>query len=207
MGIQHAYSPTAAFVQNALPKAHPFGRVLDIGCADGATLLHPYYADCTERFGIDPDAEAVTTGQKNLKLKLVVGSAEELPYPDASFDFVISKGSLFFTDIPKSLKECYRVLKPRGDLFLTMHDWRHQWTHFSRAVAQGKVKRVVDHAYILAATIAYKRTGNVPRRPWNGRRETFQSVASVRRDLERAGFGAIEFRRSDRDFMIDAKKM
>jgi len=50
---------------------------------------------------------------QNLKFK--VASAEELPFPDNSFDYyTIAFGIRNVPDINKALKEAYRVLKPMG---------------------------------------------------------------------------------------------
>ncbi|HJD66003.1 MAG TPA: bifunctional demethylmenaquinone methyltransferase/2-methoxy-6-polyprenyl-1,4-benzoquinol methylase UbiE [Rickettsia endosymbiont of Bembidion nr. Transversale] len=48
-------------------------------------------------------------------LKFTVASAEELPFPDNSFDYyTIAFGIRNVPDINKALKEAYRVLKPMG---------------------------------------------------------------------------------------------
>jgi ubiquinone/menaquinone biosynthesis C-methylase UbiE len=47
------------------------------------------------------------------------GSAEELPFPDNSFDVVISNGVFnLVVDKARALVEVYRVLKPGGRLLL-----------------------------------------------------------------------------------------
>jgi ubiquinone/menaquinone biosynthesis C-methylase UbiE len=198
----------AAVHQNVLPVFPVSGRtVLDVGCADGATLMHPAYQKAQLRCGIDVDAEAVALGTLRYPaLELKVASAESLPYPSDTFDVVISKVSILFTDIRKSLAEMYRVMKFRGDLLLTLHDWHHQAYHFTNAVKARAFKRVLDHAYIVPASVVYMATGRVIARPWNGRRETFQSAGSLRRDLRWAGFSEIEIKRTARDFIVTANK-
>ena len=48
-----------------------------------------------------------------------MGEAEALPFPDASFDAVISNGVFNLTlDKEKALQEAHRVLKPGGRLML-----------------------------------------------------------------------------------------
>ena len=48
-------------------------------------------------------------------LKFVEGNAESLPFPDNSFDlYTISFGLRNVTDVPKALRDAYRVLKPGG---------------------------------------------------------------------------------------------
>lgn len=43
-----------------------------------------------------------------------VENAESLPYADNCFDMVVGVDILHHVDIPRALKECYRVLKPGG---------------------------------------------------------------------------------------------
>ena len=51
------------------------------------------------------------------------GTAESLPYPDRSFDAVVSQfGLMFFTDRRKALREMVRVLRPGGRLAVAVWD-------------------------------------------------------------------------------------
>ena len=78
-------------------------ELLDVGCGTGiATLL--FYC---ENIGIDPSAELV----KQCKFKAMVGKAEELPFPDKSFDIVISLTVIHHCDVDKALAEIKRVAK------------------------------------------------------------------------------------------------
>lgn len=100
-------------------KAH--GLVLEIGAGDGVNLSY-YHADARV-IATEPDEEAlkeVTATFKQICLAQV--SAEELSFPDASFDAVV--GTLVFCTIPdasRALQEVKRVLKPGGSLRLVEH--------------------------------------------------------------------------------------
>lgn len=100
-------------------KAH--GAVLEIGAGDGVNLS--YYHPDAQVIATEPDAEAlemITDYEDNVILAQV--SAEELPFPDGSFDAVV--GTLVFCTIPdaaRALKEVRRVLKPGGSLRLVEH--------------------------------------------------------------------------------------
>lgn len=195
--------------QLALPTFPIQNRsVLDIGCQDGATLMHQAYAGAARRCGIDIDAAAIGLGSRLYpQLELAVGSAEQLPYPDCTFDVVISKVAILYTDLRVSLSEAFRVLRPGGDFFLTTHDWRHLLSHFLGSVRGLALKRCVDQAcYVLPASLMYILSGYIPPRPWNGQRETFQSVGSLSRGLRRAGFEPKTFLRTPRDFIIIARR-
>lgn len=53
------------------------------------------------------------------RVRLVTAEAEALPFGDGTFDAVtISFGIRNFHDIPQSLKEMHRVLKPEGKLYI-----------------------------------------------------------------------------------------
>ena len=83
----------------------PFGRVLDLGCGTG--FVSNYLKNC-EVVGLDIAEEMVKTYRKRFG-KGVVGNAEELPFKDDSFDFVLSNFSLHWTDWKKSVEEALRV--------------------------------------------------------------------------------------------------
>lgn len=192
----------ASVHQNVLPSFTVVGAVLDVGCADGSTLVHPAYARASRRCGVDVDRDAIARGNWRYPgLELSVASAEDLPYPDESFDLVISKVALPYTDIRKALREIHRVLKPGGELLITMHDWRMQWVFFKA----GGWKRKLDHLYICLASLVYLTTGYVIPRT-NGTRETVQTAVAMRRDLMRSGFTRLSFERTQRDWIVTAQR-
>lgn len=92
---------------------------LDVGCGGG--LLAEEFA--TAGFavtGIDPSPNSIATAQRHaernrLGIAYTVGSAEDLPYPDAHFDVVYCCDVLeHVRDLPKAMAEIGRVLKPGG---------------------------------------------------------------------------------------------
>lgn len=97
--------------------------ILDIGCGAGvdAFIASLMVGPNGRVVGIDFIQEMVGRARENL-VKAGLGnvtfqeaSAEELPFPDGSFDVIISNG--VFNLIPdklKALKEALRVLKPSG---------------------------------------------------------------------------------------------
>ena len=114
----------------------PGYRVLDIGCGTGTlvTLIQRLYP-AVEIVGLDPDPKALARARKKaaragVPIHFDQGFSDELPYPDASFDRVLS--SFMFHHLgadyrEKSLREVRRVLKPGGSLHLA--DFAHAEGH------------------------------------------------------------------------------
>lgn len=198
----------AALHQNALPSFSVDGKaVLDIGCADGDALRHPFYSKAKFRFGVDIDSKAIRRGaDRSPWVLMLVASAEDLPFPGGGMDVVTSKVSLVYTDLRKSFAEIHRVLKPGGQVFLTMHDWKLHRTFLWRAIKARAWVRAADLIYGIFASWVYLATGFTPASPITGTRESFQTQRSLRRDLTKAGFTGVTFKRTDRDFIVHARK-
>jgi ubiquinone/menaquinone biosynthesis C-methylase UbiE len=111
-----------------LAKVKPGDRVLDVGCGPGSlTLTAQSYAGPSGKvYGIDASPEMIEAARKKaaragLAVTFEVGLIEELAFPEASFDVVISR--LAIHHLPDDLKhrgfsEFLRVLKPGGHLLI-----------------------------------------------------------------------------------------
>jgi ubiquinone/menaquinone biosynthesis C-methylase UbiE len=83
-------------------------RLLDVGCGTGLTTVA---WDCI-KYGIDPARKLIERAHKGPEYR--VAAAENIPYPDHSFDVVISITAIQnFEDTDKGLKEIKRVGKKR----------------------------------------------------------------------------------------------
>ncbi len=100
-------------------------RVLDIGCGTGSLVvlikrLHPEL----EVVGLDPDPKALARTRRKLErvglsAQLDEGFSDELPYPDASFDRVLSSFMMHHLERDekaRTLTEVRRILRPEGSL-------------------------------------------------------------------------------------------
>jgi demethylmenaquinone methyltransferase/2-methoxy-6-polyprenyl-1,4-benzoquinol methylase len=92
-----------------------------------ATILDVARAIPTAKVtGLDIAEEMLQIGRKktaelglDARLTLEVGDAENLPYPDASFDAItVAFGVRNFEDLDRGIAEMSRVLKPGGKLFV-----------------------------------------------------------------------------------------
>jgi len=97
--------------------------VLDIGCGAGLdTLISAILVGPEGKaVGVDLVPEMLTRAKANLKKTSVQNvtfqeaSAERLPFPDGTFDVVLSNGAFnLIPDKAKGLGEVFRVLKPSG---------------------------------------------------------------------------------------------
>lgn len=101
------------------------GDVLEIGVGTGANL--PYYGRAGHVWGVEPDTERAARAAKvaaraAVGVTIDRGTAEALPYPDLSFDHVVS--SLVFCSVAEpaqALSEIRRVLRPGGSLHMFEH--------------------------------------------------------------------------------------
>jgi len=85
-------------------------RLLDVGCGTGLTT-EPW--PC-RRYGIDPAKKLIEKARDKENIEYKIAPAEQIPYKDHSFDYVISITAIQnFEDIEKGLKEIKRVGKKR----------------------------------------------------------------------------------------------
>jgi demethylmenaquinone methyltransferase / 2-methoxy-6-polyprenyl-1,4-benzoquinol methylase len=96
-------------------------KLIDVasGTGDIAKLFSNKNNNSSEITCIEPNDQMLELGKENLKklknIKWIKAQAEKLPVKDNTFDFYsISYGIRNVTDINKTLKEAFRVLKPGG---------------------------------------------------------------------------------------------
>jgi SAM-dependent methyltransferase len=113
----------------------PGERILDVGCGAGQAvrLLAGMVGSGGRVAGLDRPAPAMrrvgeTVRQSGLEnVELVAGSAEALPFADASFDAVLCVNVLeAVPDQPRALREIRRVLRPGGRALVAHDDYESQ---------------------------------------------------------------------------------
>jgi ubiquinone/menaquinone biosynthesis C-methylase UbiE len=124
--------PERLFKRRLIHQARIGNRhaVLDLGCGTGTLaimtkLAHP----AAMVVGLDGDPKILAIAARKVaragvQVTLREGMAFDLPYPDRSFDRVLSSlviHHLTTDDKRRALAECHRVLRPGGELHLA--DW------------------------------------------------------------------------------------
>jgi ubiquinone/menaquinone biosynthesis C-methylase UbiE len=121
---KHIETTAEAFVDRL--DIQPGMKVIDVACGSGnlAVLAAAKGAEVT---GIDIADNLIETAKKRaeasgLNIKFEVGDAEALPYPDNSFDVVMTMFGAMFAPRPEvAASELIRVCKPGGRI--AMANW------------------------------------------------------------------------------------
>jgi ubiquinone/menaquinone biosynthesis C-methylase UbiE len=171
----------------------PVSHVLDVGCGAGQELLPFVRERGAYGVGVDiaPDAGLAgrtlyTTRAHGAQVVFLRAEAEALPFAHASFDVVVCRLALPYTDNARALSEMARVLRAGGVLLLKIHHPRYYLGEAAEALAALSPLTFVHAARVLAAGTLYRITGRQTRSKLVSP-ETFQTEAMLRRELERVG--------------------
>lgn len=151
-----AHDPLLAAVRalGLAPRA-----TLEVGASDGWRLECLRRADPTRRCcGVDPSASAIEAGRRRFPaLELSVGTADSLPFADASFDLVAFGFCLYLcdrADLFRIASEADRVLAPGGRIalydFHSATPYRNPYRHHA-----GLASFKMDHARLFTWNPAY----------------------------------------------------
>lgn len=128
--------------------------ILDVGCGTGNYTIE-LARKGVDVIGIDSSEEMLNFAIQKVKGELLkaefqVANALNLPYPDQSFDLILSNGLLCFLREPeKALTEMYRVLKPGGRLIIGVLNKWSPWALFRRVKGLFK-DTIYNQAYFIS---------------------------------------------------------
>lgn len=120
--------------------AGPTDTVLDVATGTGAVARELLRRKGCTVVGLDQSPEMLAEARRRLpgNVELVEGTAEELPFPDASFDALTFTYLLrYVSDPAATLRELARVVRPGGTIagleFAVPHGvWRPWWELYVR---------------------------------------------------------------------------
>lgn len=104
-------------VRRYLERLPPATKVLDAGCGEG--VLVDEFHDRLAIEGVDPNYASELVRR---------GSITDLPYAESSFDRALCLDvleHLTFPDQPRALAELFRVVRPGGELLVTVPNLAH----------------------------------------------------------------------------------
>lgn len=141
------------------------GRTLEIGAGSGINLRH-YGDQVTELVISEPSAHMLRALRPQLDSRpprvgsweLVQADAQQLPFPDASFDTVVATYVLCSVGDPqRTLSEIARLLRPGGRYLYMEH------VHAGDGTLLGRFQDLVEvpHRYIAAGCHPNRRTERV----------------------------------------------
>ena len=102
--------------------------LLVVGSGNGVSAIKIHKMTGCKVVGIDISEEMILRAQEKLNsqyggIEFILGDAEDIDFPDNTFDVVISESVTGFTNKKKSLSEYHRVLKKNGYLGLNEVTW------------------------------------------------------------------------------------
>ena len=126
----------------------PGEAIMDIGVGPGllAEDLARLVGDTGRVTGLDMAEPMVKMARTRLaalpQAECVVGDATALDFPDGTFDAAVSTQVYeYVADMPKAMRELYRVLKPGGRALILDTDWRSIVWHSSD---EARMARILD---------------------------------------------------------------
>jgi SAM-dependent methyltransferase len=125
--VDHYLRKRTAFVVEHCPR----GEGLDVGCGTGALAARLAGAGY-EMAGVDPSEGMLEVLRaRTPEIRAEQGSGTALPFPDASFDLVLSVAVMHHIaepgDVGRTLAEMVRVARPSGRILVWDHNPRNPY--------------------------------------------------------------------------------
>jgi ubiquinone/menaquinone biosynthesis C-methylase UbiE len=144
--LRRAYRRLAADAATAAPER---AAVLDIGTGPAVLLMElAKRRPDLSLTGVDLSVDMVAAASRNLRpygdrASVRVGDVTSLPFPDGSFDVIVSSLSLHHWDEPRAaVPELARVLRPGGQVII----YDFPFAPFDLLAAEARVLSVLDGA-------------------------------------------------------------
>src|SRR5215470_6347777 len=149
---------------------YPDSRLLEVGCGTGTDLLQ-FARGGSRVVGIDLTPRSIEiTRQRfhtyDLDGEFAIGDAENLAFPNNSFDIVYSFGVVHHTpDTQQAISEFYRVLRPGGRAIVMLYNRASLYYWASIVLRRGLIGGELFHsspAEIMSRYVEYSESGAKP---------------------------------------------
>jgi ubiquinone/menaquinone biosynthesis C-methylase UbiE len=186
-------------------------RVLDIGCGAGHEML-PFVRGGAFGVGVDIAPGSGILGRELFtkegygdRVAFMQGTAEHLPFRSGTFDALVCRGVLPYTDNAQALAEMSRVLRPNGVLLLKILGARYYLGELWHGLLQGQFQHMAHAARVMVVGGIYHVTGYQVRNRLSRnktlpsrwlyrliRNETFSSRWLLQRELARNSLSIVK---------------
>ncbi len=128
-GMEHEHMPITLPMLERM-QLRPDEAVLDVGCGSGWLVrLIARLVPQGRVAGIDLSDEMIRQAREESageeRVRFEVGSAEHIPFPDASFDRIVSiESAYYWPNPPAGLREIARVTKPSGSAWILINYYK-----------------------------------------------------------------------------------
>lgn len=164
----HSDAVNRALVDRWLPSG-PLQRILKTDLFDeavGSGLFELLKSKSRHVIGIDLSVSAASAARsKNSALSAICADVRGLPFADETFDAVVSNSTLDHFDaadqITASLRELRRVLKPGGELILTMDNLANPLVALRNLLPFSLLERIGIVPYYVGITCGPRRLSSM----------------------------------------------
>jgi SAM-dependent methyltransferase len=167
-------------------------RALDIGCGGGQDLI-PFAVAGSHAVGVDIARDTIAWAHDrfgstlpDLPVTFATGAAEALPFGDGTFDVILCRVTIPYTDNRKALSEMARVLRPGGAILLRTHRPRYYVDKIRAGIKMRSPLFAVHAVRVLLSGSIYRMTGWQPNGGWL-LKETFLTTGMLERELTALG--------------------
>jgi SAM-dependent methyltransferase len=175
-------------------------RVLDLGCGTGNIPRALKLAPEDEIVGLDISEQRIAIARQCYpERRFECGRGESLPFPDGSFDCVVSSVAVPYMNIPLVLAEVRRVLAPGGQLLFSLHPLRFTLQEFRNCRT---LRSVIFRLCVVLNGLWFYLAGKTF--GFGNNCESFQTERGMRIALRRAGFVNIVFLRPEGRLLVQA---
>lgn len=164
-------------------------RVVDVGVGTGLVAREAVtiVGDAHLVTGVDPSPGMVANAKVPNGVSLLLGSAEHIPVPDGTADFLSMGFALrHIGDLTAAFSEFFRVLKPAG--LLCLLEITLPKGFFSRALLKGYMRGVVP--WLAGSLSRHNEMPELMRYYWDTIEACVPPLAVIR-ELEAAGFSHV----------------